>query len=367
MGDSFDCVTDDDGHPYFEGPEKLLEVWFKPATSLDGSSSSVTTRGPDATKPDSRWGLRTVDRKVWEEMLDLVHCQILNSVSNDYLDSFVLSESSMFVWNTKLILKTCGTTTLLLALDRLIEIAKSVGLPEIENLFFSRRNFSQPERQLGPHKNFADEVKVLDQHCDDGSAYVLGKLNGEHWYLYMTEKPEKKEGLAPDATLEILMSDLDQEAMKPFYKQHSTDSRAASVNSGIANLFPEAQLDDFLFDPLGYSVNGILDGGYFTIHVTPQSSCSYASFETNILLPSYTELIEKVVNVFKPGRATISVFSNDPVTSIHSRMEGWDLEGYEKQEKTFYQFEVYNLSFMSQVKSDRKAAQKQLTGKPTEL
>lgn len=90
----------------------------------------------------------------------------------------------------------------------------------------------------------------------DGSAYVLGKLNGEHWYLYMTEKPEKKygrgpllavdwflvswgltnhfcfkirEGLAPDATLEILMSDLDQEAMKPFYKQHSTDSRAASV------------------------------------------------------------------------------------------------------------------------------------------
>jgi hypothetical protein len=41
-----------------------------------------------------------------------------------------------------------------------------VGLPEIENLFFSRRNFSQPERQLGPHKNFADEVKVLDQHCD---------------------------------------------------------------------------------------------------------------------------------------------------------------------------------------------------------
>lgn len=364
MGDSFDCITDDDGHPYFEGPEKLLEVWFKPGPSADREAS---VRGPEATKPDSRWGLRTVDRKVWEEMLDLVHCQILNSVSNDYLDSFVLSESSMFVWNTKLILKTCGTTTLLLALDKLIEIAKSVGLPEIENLFFSRRNFSQPERQLGPHKNFADEVKVLDQHCDDGSAFVLGKLNAEHWYLYMTEKPEKKEGLAPDATLEILMSDLDQEAMKPFYKLNSPDAKSASTVSGIADLFPDAQLDDFLFDPLGYSVNGILDGGYFTIHVTPQATCSYASFETNILLPSYTELIQKVVNVFKPGRSTISVFSNEPVTSIHSRMEGWDLEGYEKQEKTFYQFEVYNLSFMSQVKSDRKDAQKQLAAKPKEL
>lgn len=83
---------------------------------------------------------------------------------------------------------------------------------------------------------------------------MLGKLNGEHWYLYMTERPEKKyeqahidscttfrsshfdaslslprEGLAPDATLEILMSDLDQTAMKPFYKQHCSDARAAST------------------------------------------------------------------------------------------------------------------------------------------
>jgi len=349
--DTFDCITDDDGHPYFEGPEKLLEVWFK---------SSRSEVDPD----NNRWGLRSVDRKVWDEMLGLVQCQILNTLSNDYMDSFLLSESSMFVWNTKLILKTCGTTTLLLALDKLIEIAKSVDLPEIENLFFSRRNFAQPDRQVGPHRNFSEEVRMLDQHCDDGSAFVLGKLNGEHWYLYMTERPEKKEGLAPDATLEILMSDLDQTAMKPFYKQHCSDARAASTASGIAGLFPEAQLDDFLFDPMGYSVNGILDAGYFTIHVTPQSSCSYASFETNILMPSYTELIQKVVEVFKPGRATITLFSNEPVASIHSRMVGWDLEGYEKQERTFYQFEVYNLSFMSQVKADRKAVIKQ-QAKPT--
>jgi len=46
-------------------------------------------------------------------------------------------------------------------------------------------------------------------------------------------------------------------------------------------------------------------------------------------------------------------------------MVGWDLEGYEKQERTFYQFEVYNLSFMSQVKADRKAVIKQQAAKPT--
>ncbi len=40
-------------------------------------------------------------------------------------------------------------------------------------------------------------IVLLPFSTADGSAYVLGKLNGEHWYLYMTEKPEKKYGRGP--------------------------------------------------------------------------------------------------------------------------------------------------------------------------
>jgi S-adenosylmethionine decarboxylase len=288
-------------------------------------------------------------------MLTLVKCTVLNFTCNEYFDAYVLSESSLFVWNTKIILKTCGTTTLLNALPRLLEIAKGVGLHEVENLFYSRRNFLEPDLQHGPHKSFEQEVKLLDEHFD-GSAFVLGKLNGEHWYLYMTEKPEKKENLPLDQTLEILMSDLDPKAMAPFFKKSCPNAEEATNRSGIADLFPGAICDDFLFDPCGYSVNGLVGNGYFTIHVTPQDGCSYASFETNVDLPSYTELIRKVVDVFRPGNMTITHFTNEPVKSIAHRMDGWDLEGYGQREKTFYQFEAYNLAFMSQHKIGQKAS-----------
>lgn len=74
------------------------------------------------------------------------------------------SESSFFVWPHKIILKTCGTTTLLLGLDRLLSIAKEYcGLEQVWRCFYSRKTFMFPERQMGPHKKWEDEVKFLDE------------------------------------------------------------------------------------------------------------------------------------------------------------------------------------------------------------
>ena len=74
------------------------------------------------------------------------------------------SESSFFVWPHKIILKTCGTTTLLLGLDRLLSIAREYcGIDQAWRCFYSRKTFMFPERQMGPHKKWEDEVKFLDE------------------------------------------------------------------------------------------------------------------------------------------------------------------------------------------------------------
>lgn len=65
----------------FEGPEKLLEVWFAP------SAASVQ----DAHSPkDSRVGLRKIPRSVWEDMLDIVKCKILSFIEGEQTDAYLL-------------------------------------------------------------------------------------------------------------------------------------------------------------------------------------------------------------------------------------------------------------------------------------
>lgn len=70
-----------DSYGPFEGPEKLLEIWFAPSPAeLPDASASA----------DGKFGLRKVPRAVWEEMLDIVKCKILSSVEGHEMDAYLL-------------------------------------------------------------------------------------------------------------------------------------------------------------------------------------------------------------------------------------------------------------------------------------
>lgn len=68
----------------FEGPEKLLEIWFAP--------NPDDLKRPDLS--DEKFGLRSIDRTVWEEMLDIVKCKVLNVVQGVQVDAYLLRLSS---------------------------------------------------------------------------------------------------------------------------------------------------------------------------------------------------------------------------------------------------------------------------------
>ncbi len=92
----------------FEGPEKSLEVCFRPGVG-------------------HRLGCRALTRQQLDAICNKAQCTIISKISNDHLDAYVLSESSLFVYKYKVVIKTCGTTTLLRCISCLLNYA-STGL-----------------------------------------------------------------------------------------------------------------------------------------------------------------------------------------------------------------------------------------------
>jgi S-adenosylmethionine decarboxylase len=429
-------------------------------------------------------------------MLDLVHCKVLSIVESDHVDAYLLSESSLFVFPHKVILKTCGTTTLLYGLPRLLEIAALIAnFPHADanlplgvaiaaapyRVFYSRKNFLFPNRQQGPHRSWRDEVQFLDRLFIGGSAYMIGKMNGGHWYLYITEPhteltpevspieeafpktdtkflnlPSTKFGsngieAEEDETLEILMTDLDETKARQFYLddvsavasgQYLTkaqDARkdalqslgtlqtASQLNTSISddatfcvfgntssvdssdisssstddemtlpeelsteghmlgtvvsdicglsdvypsNKYPDARIDAYLFTPCGFSANGVVPAPsvdspsgiarsthYFTVHVTPEPQCSYASFETNVPTRQSgrqtADIVEQVVRIFQPGRFSVTMFETKKqmseegagIAMARKTKSMESIEGYKRVERIVHDLDGYELVF----------------------
>lgn len=377
-----DLSVELDSSHAFEGPEKLLEIWFaQDKNSLPASAIHD--------------GLRSVPRVHWEEMLDIVKCKVLSTVSSSEMDAYLLSESSMFVFPHKLILKTCGTTTTLVGIPRILELAAEFArFPKNVQpwrVFYSRKSFMFPELQLHPHRSWEDEVKYLDSVFENGGSYMVGNLRADHWHLYTTDPGFDHGQSFEDETLEVLMTDLSPRHAAQFFTHRlpgaekfnleedycgmsdsensissgSTDSTDPGHELGsivtkhakINKIYPDVlqSIDSFGFTPCGYSCNGIVENDhYFTIHVTPESHCSYASFESNVPASKFGltnfQILERVVNIFRPGKFSLTLFeaSSNKASSVNtSRKQLAHIDGYKRTDRILYEFDGYDLVFIS--------------------
>ncbi|KAH8091445.1 hypothetical protein JL720_5746 [Aureococcus anophagefferens] len=167
----------------FEGPEKTLEVCFLPGVGRE--------RCRDLTRRSSTLCLRR-------------RGAILSHISNAHLDAYVLSESSLFVYPFKVVIKTCGRTTLL--------------------------------RCVGPWwaGDQGAEFGGLGLKLEWG--YVLGPITGDHWFVYVADQCERPAASA-ERTINIMMFDLG-ESRRPYLKPGEkgdlrSAARAMTARSGL--------------------------------------------------------------------------------------------------------------------------------------
>lgn len=308
----------------FEGPEKTMEVLF----AADKGHSD---------------GLRALNRKQLDDICLKAKCSILSKTSNNHIDAYVLSESSMFIYKHRFIMKTCGTTTLLRCLGTLIDFTDQLGMV-LNWVGYSRKNLNNPDAQLWPHSSFSDEIKYLSTHEKlqnrlKGSGHILGPITGDHWFVYIADPlqdgllskssfdnissiaespivnpPLTNTSNSIERTVNMMMFDIAGDIGELFFQRSGLTAKEMTVKSGINALCPGAIIDENSFEPCGYSMNAILHDSYYTMHVTPEPECSYVSFETNTCLRNYSALIRNSLNIFKPKRFLLTMFSDEAVT-----------------------------------------------------
>lgn len=258
----------------FEGIEKKLEfVLLTPQSDLRDNS-------------DGRW----------DNAVKASGAEIISRIISEEMDAYLLSESSLFVWDDRILLITCGKTAPILAVP---EILKYVDKSNIAFVFYERKNLMFPQDQP---TDFDEEVARLQAYFP-GESRRLGTAEGDHVHVFYSSPADSQP--VQDATLQVLMHQLNPSLSKEFEYQHSEKTAGSKTLIQLDNIYPSMLSDHYFFYPQGYSLNAVSGTSYYTIHVTPQAQGSFASFETNVMEKDYSGVISKIVSVFDPGRFSV--------------------------------------------------------------
>lgn len=254
---------------FFEGSEKKLEVVVK------------------ARQPS----LRRFGRPFWDNMVTAANAEILSHLSNEYCDAYLLSESSLFVWDDRFLMLTCGTTTLV---DSALLFIEHQGIKGVDFLIYQRKNEYHSQLQKS---SLNEDLRRL-RLCLPMRAYQLGHLDSHHHYLAHYDNPYQPQ--TADHTNELLMYHINGD-VADYLRSDGQTPQGVRERLQLARLLPGFALDDFVFSPCGYSVNALRGTDYATIHITPEQNSSYVSFESNLDLGGeYRFIIDGLLEILKP-------------------------------------------------------------------
>jgi S-adenosylmethionine decarboxylase len=302
----------------FEGTEKKLELILS---------------SPHA-------GLRSDSDDRWRRVVQSSRSEIISKISTDCLDAYLLSESSLLVWEDRIRMITCGQTTLVNALP---EILKFIDIRRIGQVFYEQKNNIFPREQPAC---FEDDLEILLKYFP-GETFRLGPSGGDHVHIFCSS--HGKSTRRPGVTLQVLMHDLQPDSMEIFRSHTAGEENEIERFSGLEKLYPHMRKDRHIFSPPGYSINGILEADYFTVHVTPQTTGSYASFESNIIEKTYSGILNDITSIFAPGRFSVVLTGSmdDFCLPLHDTIKAV-LPGYDVTENCRQKFKTgYAATFLN--------------------
>ncbi|PXF33177.1 adenosylmethionine decarboxylase [Pokkaliibacter plantistimulans] len=274
---------------FFEGSEKKVEVVVK----AGGRS------------------LRDLGKPFWEVIVAESQATILSTLSNEVCDAYLLSESSLFVWEDRFLMLTCGTTTLVNAITKFLE---SYGRDNVTMVVFQRKNEYQSHLQK---TCVEDDIEALEQFIS-GTAYRLGHLDAHHNYVYHLNNHFEPD--ADDFTAELLMYHISG-PVADYLRSEGQTAEGIRSRLQLSELLPGFTIDDFVFEPYGYSLNAIKDGYYATFHITPQERSSYVSFETNLDVEhEHAELFDRILAIFQPKSYDVISFDITPALTVPDKV-----------------------------------------------
>ena len=254
---------------FYEGSEKRLEI----TCTLD---------------------LLSFEHGFWEEMVKQAGAYIISQIENEHLKAYLLSESSLFVWKNRLLLITCGETHLLQAS---LYFQKKIERNEITSLLFQRHQSNYPERQKS---SFQEDSLQLQKTLKGDSHHWSESYCGDI-FLFGNNQQHS-------ATKNILML---HALSGPFFEE--LNSGKVLVNNVAAQLrlveyFSHFTIDQFSFEPKGYSLNAIKGEYYFTLHITPEKLSSYVSFESNLSDTEINDFHQHLTALLQPQHGYLMAF-----------------------------------------------------------
>ena len=238
---------------FFEGSEKKAEI------IIDATQISL---------------IADLEENFWQALVQCCNAKILSTIENKDCKAFLLSESSLFVWHDRLLIITCGNTRLVHSVEYFIQ---QIGMSKIQQITYQRKNEYFAHAQLS---SFGDDIALLGQYVK-GQSFRFGELDGHHNYIFNQDTNFNFH--QEDKSYELIAYQICQKASD---KLTTLGLAANEIREFLQldRLLAGYILDDFVFEPFGYSINAIKGMHYLTIHITPQASSSYVSIQANINL-----------------------------------------------------------------------------------